>query len=378
MNGEILIKARKVIVEDNIVEVTMISAFAFAIHTKTFQFLWFNNKTLPVVCVFFYCIFSQQNSEDCPHCMSKGLQKKLRYFFLSLEEKIYKCENSTCLYPFSRFIFKSLIDNSVYYYEEVLDGRRELFFRVPLYDQNDGQLSNPLGTQMFCDNQRNPNIEDYNCDFSDLFSDFDGIDEAESSQTNVPASADNPDALEFLDEFNVTTANSVAGHGTNENDIDRLIDDILNESPMQCNPKEPLPSTSAHRSALPTPKPKPKPKLVKCIQHLEKAKKAQGRKKASDKSKQSFTAAILEARKNQAKVQDSSASTKPQSKPTQTPYQMLKSKQKSNSSAAFSKSTNNLRPSELARTFSTLKSLNTNSQFLQQYMKSKEENFFCR
>lgn len=319
--------------------------------------------------------------------MSNGIQKKLRYFFLSLEEKIYKCESPTCLYPFERFMFKSLTDGTVYYYEEVMpDGKRELFFRVPLDEQSNGPPSNPLQTDLFCDNQQNPNIEEYG-DFSDLFNDLDDID-FDTGQPKVPTTASNPDHLEFLDEIDLTTNSINASHSTN--DIDSIIDEILNESPAQHNAIDSMPSTSTQSPSLPSmpqnqspaqsAKPSTeKPKLSKCIQHMEKVKKAQSRKKTSEKSKQSFTEAILEARKNQTMTQNDSASAIQQ----QTENQQMARKrlqlvqfQRSNSPASMLTSTSNLRPIELARRLSTLKSLNIKSRFLQQYMKTKEDNLF--
>lgn len=264
-------------------------------------------------------------------------------------------------------MFKSLIDHSVYYYEEVVDDGRELFFRVPIDGQNDCSLSNPLSTQLFCDNQRNPLIEDYNCDFSDLFNDIDS--DVELAQAKLPTSTENPDALEFLDEIN----NISASHGTNANanEIDSIIDEILNESPVKCNS---LPSSSTKQPHKSTPK--EQPKLLKCIQHLDKVKKAQSRK-TSEQSKHPFTTAILKARKNQTKLQGDPASTNQESECLQTLQQKPKKISKPSATAGFLKSANNLRPVELARRLSNLKSIQTNSQFLRQYMKTKEEKLFA-
>lgn len=270
-----------------------------------------------------------------------------------------------------------MVDNSVYYYEEVVDeGGRELFFRVPMDRQNDFQSSNPLSSQLFCDNQRNPSIEDYSFDFSDLFNDID-TDVMEPTPSKLPSSTENPDALEFLDEINIINTS----HGQNENEIG--IDDIFNESPVKRSPNKPMsPQPSTSRSQFTTQNAnsgtsKEKPKLLKCIKHLDKVKKAQSRK-TSEKSKQPFTTAILNARKKQTKVQNDSAATNEDgSESQQTSKQKPNTISKRSSTAGFLKSANNLRPIELARTLSTLKSLNTSSQFLQQYMKVKEEKLFA-
>lgn len=71
-------------------------------------------------------------------------------------------------------------DKSVYYYEEVLDGGREVIFRVPLDNQPIYQSKNPLSTKLFCDSQRNPDIESYDSDFSNLF------DDSETEQEHQP------------------------------------------------------------------------------------------------------------------------------------------------------------------------------------------------
>lgn len=280
-----------------------------------------------------------------------------------------------------------MVDNSVYYYEEVVDdGGRELFFKVSMDRQNDFQSSNPLSTQLFCDNQRNPTIEDYNCDFSDLFNDID-TDVVETSPAKVPPSAENLDALEFLDE--ITSINT--SHGQNESDIrfDSIIDEILNESPVTSSPNQMPPPAPpppqmhhSHSTAqnVNSSKSKQQPKLLKCTQHLKKEKKAQNRK-TPEKSKPSFTAAIQKTRKSRTKGQSDSASTdvepdrqqipeqKPNPNPSQTP--------KPSSTAGFLSTANNLRPIELARKLSTLKSINTNSEFLRRYMKAKEEKMFA-
>ncbi|XP_030557806.1 uncharacterized protein LOC115760549 [Drosophila novamexicana] len=40
-----------------------------------------------------------QAGDACVECLSQGLNHKLRYFYLNLEEQLLKCESRTCLWP---------------------------------------------------------------------------------------------------------------------------------------------------------------------------------------------------------------------------------------------------------------------------------------
>ncbi|XP_031625724.1 neurofilament heavy polypeptide [Contarinia nasturtii] len=262
MNAEMLIKARKVFVEDTIVEYT----------------------------------------ETCPHCASKGIDNKLRYYYISLDEAIYKCNGAQCLYPYEKFIFKNVKDNSVYYYEEVLEGGREAVFRVPLDGTDNYQSTNPLSTELFCDSQRNPNIESYDLDFSDLFNDF----EAEPKfEIDPKSNVENPDFLDFLDET-VIPSKIDTDKVLDKNGIDKM---IANLSPIknETKLKSVKDASSSGKGKIKT-----EAKLTKCIQHIEKTKRSKS-KKANEKPPNKFTVAIRKARKNQSngKVSASPVKTEP-------------------------------------------------------------------
>lgn len=264
-------------------------------------------------------------------------------------------------------MFKSLIDNSVYYYEEVIDGGREAYLRVPLDEHNKYEHQNPIATDFFCDSQRNPNIEDYSFDFSDLFDDF------EPEQKPLPKSStdiENPDSLEFLDEIapQLQTTDFSASYVLNENGIDSIINNILDESPMKNSPIE---STDNSQK---TNKPKPEAKLSKCMKHIERVKNAKNQK---TREKSAFATAIRKARKSQAKASsdvttiisnlDYESQTQPQLQPQQ--------QKKPGAMESLLKSANYLRPTELAEKLGSL-DLTVNSNFLRNYMKVKEEKEF--
>lgn len=92
----------------------------------------------------------------------------------------------------------------------MLDGGRVAVFKVRLGGPKKNDSNNPISTKVFCDSQRNPDIECYNSDFADLFDDIDSEPipnhEPESNSTTL-----NSRFLEFLDETvapNVDNQNS--------------------------------------------------------------------------------------------------------------------------------------------------------------------------
>lgn len=52
-------------------------------------------------------------------CAKQGTQQHLRFFHVNINEAVYKCNSSTCLYPFRNFIYKNFTDNTVYRYERI-------------------------------------------------------------------------------------------------------------------------------------------------------------------------------------------------------------------------------------------------------------------
>lgn len=287
------------------------------------------------------------------------MDKKLRYFYLSLEEAIYKCENSTCLYPFDHFIFKRLSDNKVYYYEEIIEnGGREVFLRVPLDGQSINHSKNPLSTKLFSDSQRNPDIESYDCDFSDLFDDID-IEPAPESQKPSTSTVENPDFLEFLDDVMPSSCNDKV---LDDNGINGMIDNMLRDSPLKS-----ITPTKVEKTERSTPL--PEVTLSKCIKHIEKKKNLKNYK-ISEKSQQTFESALKKVRTGQAQM-PTMTSVKPES----TIQTKLKPKEISQV-ASMIKSTSNFRPTELANRLKSMDISKTSSSFLRQYMQTKENQLF--
>lgn len=292
-----------------------------------------------------------------------------------MEEAIYKCAGTTCLYPFQQFIFKSLIDNSVYYYEEVLP--REALFRVPLDDQPEYYSKNPLSTKPICDSQRNPDIENYDCDLSDLLNDFEPEPEPQTEVKSQPESSDlNPDILEFLDDITPATLN------TDKVLDEKGVDDFINNLLADPSSKTVTPLPRVKNESVEKPKPieskeKPKAKLSKCIQHIEKTKVTKNQK-TKEKSTEPFSKAIHKVRKSQAKVTSpvkiETLPVKIESKPVQTPLQLSEKHALAKKSLATAlKSANIIRPTALAKQLSSMDFTKTNSTFLRQYLKAKEE-----
>lgn len=55
----------------------------------------------------------------CPACMETGQQRFLKYLYVNINEAVYKCESSTCLYPFRDFKYKNYADRTIFRYERI-------------------------------------------------------------------------------------------------------------------------------------------------------------------------------------------------------------------------------------------------------------------
>lgn len=269
----------------------------------------------------------------------------------------------------------------MYYYEEVIDsGVREAYLRIPLDGQKIYESKNPLSTKLFCDSQRNPDIESYECDFSDLFDDFDI--ESSSEPVNPPAtnSSDvNLDFLEFLDDTAQNATDLNTDKLLDQNGIDNFINDILIESPAKSNtPASPIKTET---------KVKLEAKLSKSIQHIEKVKGTKRQKKREKPPEKTFTMAIKMARKDLSKSKavtstvTSIVKNEPETSAKKIPNEDLKPKltpklipMKKLKTAL--KSTNNIRPTALAKNLISMDLSKIDSNFLRQYMKAKEDKLF--
>ncbi|XP_058828910.1 uncharacterized protein LOC131688577 [Topomyia yanbarensis] len=59
--------------------------------------------------------------EPCPKCWSQNRQSNVRYMFVSMQEAIFKCEASNCMFPFRDFKYKNYSEQTVYYYQPVVE-----------------------------------------------------------------------------------------------------------------------------------------------------------------------------------------------------------------------------------------------------------------
>lgn len=123
----------------------------------------------------------------------------MRFFYLNLEEAIYKCANGQCFYPFEQFRFKNVKDNTVYFYEEVEDSSKSVFLKVNLDgtpDESHKILQAPvlLATANHTNDRKSvvtsdalkSDVEEYPVDF-DTF--FDEIINGSQSQSSTVADA---------------------------------------------------------------------------------------------------------------------------------------------------------------------------------------------
>lgn len=281
--------------------------------------------------IFFCFCFSFQNTEQCPYCQGKGETHFLRYFYVSLEEAIYKCANSRCLFPFDHFKFKNLKDKTTYYYEEVKNGSNDIMFKVSLDGQKPSK--NPLETKLFSESQRNPDIESYDAYLFDFLND-DNV----AAQPNKPQTAEN-DFLSFLDEIPETapTTNDIL----DANDVDSFINGLLEgaTSDSQAEPQQ-MENTQSDL------------KLSKCLEHIQKVK---GRKKANDEQpKSTFLQKVSKTKSN--------------------PSTTTKKRDVNTAIESIIKSSKNLRPTEFLNQLKSLDSNKTNSNLIRQLVKIKQEN----
>lgn len=259
----------------------------------------------------------------------------------------------------------------------MLEGGREAIFRVPLDDQPIYQSKNPLSTKLFCDSQRNPDIESYSCDFSDLLDDLEPEPEPEAkSQLESKSAEVNPDFLEFLNDTAPVDLNNT-DQVLNENGVDDLIDNLLRESP-NTTPIKLVKTASDKKSKAVASKAKTEAKLSKAIEHIEKAKSTKIQK-SREKPTETFSTAIRKARKNQSKVKAEESPVKTESEPEPEPEKVQPKPQQVLATKKLTttlKSAIVLRPTALAMQLSSMDFTKINSGFLRQYMKAKEDKLF--
>lgn len=279
-----------------------------------------------------------QNTEKCPHCEEQGQTYFLRYFYLSLEEAIYKCGNSKCLYPFHHFVFKNLTDKTVYYYEEVEDGTNDIMLKVSMGEQNKYKSANPMRTELFSESQHNPDIESYDFDIFDFMNDSAPAPSTSKATTTKP----NDHFLDFLDEIPTTSAND------NENNldasgVDSFIDNLLNSTPSTSTIIWPSQQNSPPRTE--------ELKLSKAVKHIEKVKER--KKMKEEKPQETFLQRVRKTRAAQST-----------NKRKQTVAEKINT---------LVSTAQNLRPSQFVNQLKSLDLKNSNSSFLRTLVKVKQD-----
>ncbi len=143
--------------------------------------------------------------------MAAGKQRYLKYSYVNMDEAVYKCENTTCLYPFRNFKYKNYVDRTIFRYERVIDtndNKSDKVFTSPTKIEND-------------------DIDQFNINWLD---DMDSI-------LTAPSEGQNCDIKDIIDNI----CNDVGTTSTTFNS----------------------PSRRVHPVTVPT------PKLSKCLQYIE-------------------------------------------------------------------------------------------------------------
>lgn len=53
--------------------------------------------------------------------MESGQQRYLKYIYVNMDEAVYKCESTACLYPFRNFKYKNYVDRTIFRYERIME-----------------------------------------------------------------------------------------------------------------------------------------------------------------------------------------------------------------------------------------------------------------
>lgn len=250
-----------------------------------------------------------QATEFCPHCLSLGYEKKLRYFFLNLDEAIWKCSSATCLYPFENFRFKNFTEDKVYMYERIDDGSLMCNTTVQcgttaFKEEEDVKLK--PNTSTMNNSVQSPahhsNIEEF--DFDAFTAEFFKTDSPAESQSSFEMKCD----FDLMDGFECQTEFKQDAVAVEEpidfNGLNDILDDLINEnsstnstmSPVKCSQVDPCeeliaPVVNSERAIDLEQEDifvehkfmeMPRPKLSKCLKHIEAKIKVKMEKLADD------------------------------------------------------------------------------------------------
>lgn len=258
---------RKKFIQNNLVEVSQIS---LNFHT------YFNNTLF-------------QNNESCPKCQSMGQSNRLRFFFLNLNEAVYKCSNTRCMYPFDNFRFKNFKDNTVYVYEKTEHNGNSDVSQVQaenydLFYESPKKIDSPVAPLAKNVDEMQDTIEEF--DFNILDGLFDDTTYAphqpstvqdnyesfmtENNNNQIGASSEQFDVNSFNELLDDLIASSSKANNT-QNAQNTVNEGVKQENVIAENSSQNVfntvdvdsPSTSQPPVNM------PRPKLIKCLKHIE-------------------------------------------------------------------------------------------------------------
>lgn len=181
--NEILLKwnAKKVFLNEPFEEVSV------------FSIIFFTSNSL------FTRVPFQDAKELCPACANAGKQRFLKYSNVNMEEAVYKCESTTCLYPFRNFKYKNFVDRTIFRYERVDDGKtRQSIFTSPTKIENNDMdcfnvnwLDDTFTDDL--DSILSAPSDGQSCDMKDIIANIcNGADASSSSSTEIVGPTNEP------------------------------------------------------------------------------------------------------------------------------------------------------------------------------------------
>lgn len=186
-----------------------------------------------------------QATEICPNCKSLGIENQLRYFYVNLDEALWKCSGATCLYPFDKFRFKNFANNTVYYYEKIADEATQPDAKVKKGDQQHGGTMSPLKsevngkqikkspvkktedlTKIETHTNSSSSIDDF--DFDAFTAEFFKADSPEETQSSFKSDFDLMDGFGCQPEYKTHTSQP-AEEQFDVNSLNDMLDDLIND-----------------------------------------------------------------------------------------------------------------------------------------------------
>lgn len=299
-----------------------------------------------------------QDTEICPKCESSNERNYLRFFFVNLDEAIYKCSSPKCLYPFKDFKFKNFKERNFYIYKpieldvkdlEVNEHQFDIIDSIPadiaayFYDEKD---TNPFSTETCTQNQFNANIDEFDFDFSANL--FDETIPTSQNSNNSQSDFDHIDA--FLDEIiKEQEQQEAVNELPNIPPVIASSDDVvkiepepnLNESVVNTLCNVPVSNKKTAKSK----------KLTKCLEHIQNTVETGPKKKRSYVRKKKVENAIKEEINEKVIKEENVEQVEKEEKPViLSPNKDVKL----NKLKQLMDNKNNLKPTDLLKTLQTL------------------------